>query len=199
MPFRTEGRCKFTHALEELRPTPESWTTIKGHYWEQGTPLPDQDVLDLIEQYVEISSAWELPAWVRDLRAHREEAKQEEEGGPWRRAHREEAEQEEQQDEEARQVAEEEQEVDQGGTGQKVAVAEEEQEADQGGTGQKVAEPAHDAHMALLVPAMKAILGYTELTCPTPDDLSIGGMLLKDMRIAFCLCGRRSCGTLTGC
>ena len=49
--------------------------------------------MDLIEQYVEISSAWELPEWARDLRAHREEAKQEEEGGPWRRAHREEAEQ----------------------------------------------------------------------------------------------------------
>ena len=90
-------------------------------------------------------------------------------------------------------MAEEEQEVDQGGTGQKVAVAEEEQEADQGGT------LAHDAHMARLVPAMKAILGYTELELPTPDDLSIGGMLLKDMRTAFCLCGQRSCGTLTGC
>ena len=91
MPFRIEGRFKFTHALEELRPTPEAWATIKGHYWEQGKPLPDQDVLDLIAQYVEISSAWELPEWVRDLRAHREEAKQEEGGGPWRRARREES------------------------------------------------------------------------------------------------------------
>ena len=72
---------------------PESWTSFKGHYWEQGTPLPDQIVLDLIEQYVEISSAWELAEWVRDLRAHREEAKQVEEGGQWRKAHREEAEQ----------------------------------------------------------------------------------------------------------
>ena len=113
--------------------------SLKGHYWEQGTPLPDQAVLDLIGQYVEISSAWELPEWVRDLRAHREEAKQEEEGGPWRRAHREKADQEEQQYEEARKVAEEEQEVDQGGNVEKVAVAEEEQEPDQGGTGQKVA------------------------------------------------------------
>ena len=91
MPFRTEGWCKFTHALEELRPTLEAWTTFKGHYWEQGTP--NQDVLDLIEQYVEISSAWELAEWVRYLRAHREEAKQEEEGGPWRRPPRVEAEQ----------------------------------------------------------------------------------------------------------
>ena len=52
--------------------------------------------------------------------------------------------------------------MNQGGTGDKVTVAEEEQEPDQGGTGQKVADPAHDAHMALLVLAMKAILGYTE-------------------------------------
>ena len=59
-------------------------------------------------------------------------------------------------------MAEQEQEVDQGGTGEKVAVAEEEQAPDQGGTGQKVAEPAHDSHMALLVIARKAILGYTE-------------------------------------
>ena len=51
---------------------------------------------------------------------------------------------------------------DQGGAGEKVAVAEEEQEPDQGRTGQTVAEPAHDAHMAPLVLAMKAILGYTE-------------------------------------
>ena len=58
--FVQRGGCKFTHALEELRPIPESWTTIKGHYWEQGKPLPHQDVLDLIEQYAEISSAWEL-------------------------------------------------------------------------------------------------------------------------------------------
>ena len=138
---------------------------------EQGTPLPDQDVLDLIEQYVEISSAWELPELVCDLRAHREEAKQEEEGGPWRRAHREEAEQEEQQDEEARKVAEEEQEVDQGGTGEKVAVAEEEQEPDQGGTGQKVAEPAHDA-----------CTHGSPSPCHEGDPRVHRGLLLKDMR-----------------
>ena len=100
MPIRTEGRCKFTHALEELRPTPESWTTIKGHYWEQGKPLPAQDILDLIERYAAISSAGPLPEWVQDLRAHREEAKQEE-GAPRKKAHRKEAKQEEAGQEEA--------------------------------------------------------------------------------------------------
>ena len=136
--------------------------------------------MDLIEQYVEISSAWELPEWVRDLRAHREEAKQEEEGGPWRRARREEAEQEEQQYEEARKVAEEEQEVDQGGTGEKVAVAEEEQEPDQGGTGQKVAEPAHDA-----------CTHGSPSPCHEGDPRVHRGLLLKDMGIACCLCGAK--------
>ena len=47
-PFSTEGCCKFTSALRELRPTPESWTTFKGHQWEQGTP--NQDVWELVEQ-----------------------------------------------------------------------------------------------------------------------------------------------------
>ena len=117
---------------------------------------------------------------MHDLRAHREEAKQEEEGGPWRRAHREEAEQEEQQDEEARQVAEEEQEVDQGGTGEKVAVAEEGQEPDQGGTGQKVAEPAHDA-----------CTNSSPSPCHEGDPRLHTGFLLKDMRIACCLCGAK--------
>ena len=53
-------------------------------------PLPAQDILDLIERYAAISSARQLPEWVHDLRAHREEAKQEE-GAPRKKAHREEA------------------------------------------------------------------------------------------------------------
>ena len=89
-----DGR-KFDHALEDLWPTPESWTTTKAHYWEQGKPLREQDVLDLIERYVVISSAGQLPEWVQDLRAHREEAKQEEDGAPRKKSHREEAGQEE--------------------------------------------------------------------------------------------------------
>jgi hypothetical protein len=86
--FLRKNKCKFAHALEELRPVPESWTTTKGHYWEPGNPLPDQDILDLIEHYA--VSARQLPEWVQYLRAHREEAKQEEDGAPKKTAHREE-------------------------------------------------------------------------------------------------------------
>ena len=96
-----KNTCRFAHALEELRPAPESWTTTKGHYWEPGKPLLDQDVLDLIERYVVL--AGQLPERVRYLRAHREEAKQEEDGAPRKKAHREEARQEEARQEEARQ------------------------------------------------------------------------------------------------
>ena len=78
----SKGSCKFAHALEELRPTPQKWTTTKGHYWEQGKPLPDQEVLELIEQYAALSS--QLPEWVTDLRPHTEE------GPPQKRARREE-------------------------------------------------------------------------------------------------------------
>ena len=60
-----------------------------------------QDILDLIERYVAISSAGQLPEWVQYLRAHREEAKQEEDGAPRKKAHREEAGQEEAGQEEA--------------------------------------------------------------------------------------------------
>ena len=74
--FRWNDVCKFAHALDEVQPTPESWTTTKGHYWEQGNPLLSQDILDLIERYVAISSAEQLPEWAQYLRAHREEAKQ---------------------------------------------------------------------------------------------------------------------------
>ncbi len=89
--FLWNDGCKFAHALEEVRPTPESWATTKGHYWEQGKPLPAHYILDIIERYAAISSAWQLPEWVQDLRAHREEAKQEEDGAPKKKAHREEA------------------------------------------------------------------------------------------------------------
>ena len=77
-----KGSCKFAHSLMELRPMPKGWTTAKGHYWEQGKPLPDQEVLELIEQYAALSS--QLPEWVTDLRAHTEE------GPPQKRARREE-------------------------------------------------------------------------------------------------------------
>ena len=83
--FLRKNRCRFAHALEELRLVLESWTTTKGLYWEPGTPLLDQDILDLIEQYV--ASARQLPEWAQDLRAHREEAKHEEDGAP-KKAHR---------------------------------------------------------------------------------------------------------------
>ena len=42
--------------------------------------------------------------------------------------------------------------------------------------------------MSALIKAMKAILGCTPVRWPEPDDLTVGGMLLKDLRIAFCLC-----------
>ena len=83
-----KGSCKFAHALDELRPAPATWTTTKGHYWEQGKPLPAQDILDLIERYAAISSARQLPEWVQYLRAHREEAKQEEDGAPQKKGSR---------------------------------------------------------------------------------------------------------------
>ena len=62
----------------------------------------DKDILDLIERYAAISSAGQLPEWVQYLRAHREQAKQEE-GAPRKKAHREEAKQEEARQEEATQ------------------------------------------------------------------------------------------------
>ena len=61
----------------------------KGHYWEPGKPLPDQDVLDLIE--LSDVSTGQLPEWAQDLGAHREEANQDEDGAPKKKAHREEA------------------------------------------------------------------------------------------------------------
>ena len=54
---------------------------------------------------------------------------------------------------------------------------------------QKVAELDLDARMALLILSMKAILGYIALALPTSRNLCVGGMLLKDLRIGFCLCG----------
>ena len=55
----------------------------------------------------------------------------------------------------------------------------------QGCIGDNVAELVHDARMALLILAMKAILGYTALAWPTPMNLCVRGMLLKDLRIGF--------------
>ena len=54
---------------------------------------------------------------------------------------------------------------------------------------QKVAELELDERMALLILAMKAILGCTALKWPIARTLIVGGMLLKDLRIGFCLCG----------
>ena len=46
--------------------------------------------------------------------------------------------------------------------------------------------------MATLIKATKAIRGYTPVKWPEGrDDLTVGGMLLKDMRIGFCLCGAK--------
>ena len=72
--FLRKNKCMFAHALEEMRPVPESWTTTKGHYWEPGNPLPDQNILDLIERYA--VSTGQLPERVQYQRAHRGEAKQ---------------------------------------------------------------------------------------------------------------------------
>ena len=46
--------------------------------------------------------------------------------------------------------------------------------------------------MHTLIKAMKAILGYTPVKWPEGQgDLAVGAMLLKDLRIAFCLCGAK--------
>ena len=52
------------------------------------------------------------------------------------------------------------------------------------------AAPKPVDHMAFLSLGMKAILGYTNLNWPSPSgNLSVGGMLLKNLRIGLCLCG----------
>ena len=71
--YLTKNKCKFAHALEELRPVPEAWATTKGHDWEPGNPVPDQDILNLIERYA--VSAGKLPEWVQYLMVYRAEAK----------------------------------------------------------------------------------------------------------------------------
>ena len=159
--------CKFARTLQDLRPTPPDWNTYKGHYWEQGKPLPDQEVLDLIEAYAEISSPSQVPQWVHDLRASREKGLQRAArmSPPWKRARREE--------EEAApalctppwQVQEtpNSSSTDTAGTGDS-----------QEGAGEKDAEPGHDASMALLIPVVKAILGYTNLKWPTREDYLSG-------------------------
>ena len=54
-----------------------------------------------------------------------------------------------------------------------------------------MAEPQHP-HTATPIRAMKAILGYAAVNwLEARDDLIVGGMLLKDMRIGFCLLGAR--------
>ena len=45
-----KNKRRFAHALEDLWPVLGSWTTTKGHYWEPGKLVPDQDILDLIER-----------------------------------------------------------------------------------------------------------------------------------------------------
>ena len=62
-----KGDCKFAHDLQDLRPTPSSWTKTKGHHWEPGKPLPDLEVVALIEQYATLRD--DLLVWVHELRA----------------------------------------------------------------------------------------------------------------------------------
>ena len=102
--YHWKGSCKFAHALEELCPTHATWNLSQGHYWEQGKPLPNQEVLDLIERYAGKSSS-RLPEWVHDLRA---EVLQEAEGRdpPWKRA-RKEAKKAEQEEEESKEEGKE--------------------------------------------------------------------------------------------
>ena len=170
-----KGSCKFAHSLLELRPIPKGWTTAKGHYWEQGKPLPDQEVLELIEQYAALSS--QLPEWVTDLRAHTEE------GPPQKRARREE-------DKEWwEEEAEEEQEEDREAVQQEDWESQESEEVEGHNPFVDWVEPELDERMAFLILAMKAILGYTALAWPTSRNLCVGGMLLNDLRIGFCLCG----------
>ena len=45
--------------------------------------------------------------------------------------------------------------------------------------------------MSTQIKAMQAILGYTPVKFLELDDLTVGGMLLKGLRIAFCLCGAK--------
>ena len=43
--------------------------------------------------------------------------------------------------------------------------------------------------MALLMPAIWAILGYKRLEWPARENLTVGSMVSKDLRIGFCLRG----------
>jgi len=187
-----KGSCKFAHALEELCPTPTTWNLSQGHYWEQGKPLPNQEVLDLIERYAGKSSS-RLPEWVHDLRA---EVLQEAErrDPPWKRARKEakKAEQEEEESKEEGKEGEHPDELDPDwgstaeGTGDEVA---EPKHDTRMALGEEVAVPKHDTRMALLIPVVKAVLGYTELHWPASENIAVGGMLWRDRRMGFCLFG----------
>ncbi len=69
LPSPQEGLRKFAYTLEALRPTPLDCNKYKGPYREQGKPLLDKDVLDLIQADTEISSPSQGPQWAHDLRA----------------------------------------------------------------------------------------------------------------------------------
>ena len=96
--------------------------------------------------------------------AHRAEAKQEGNGAPKNKAHR-------------------------GEAGQRNE--EEERNPFVGGGCNQIAELPHP-RVATLIRATKAILGYAAVNWPWGrDDLTVGGMLLKDIRIGFCLRGAK--------
>ncbi|MFM7987610.1 MAG: hypothetical protein ACKPKO_50675, partial [Candidatus Fonsibacter sp.] len=55
----------FAHGLGEVRPTPPAKTKTKSHYWEQGKPLLDPEVVVLIERYAALRSPYQPLAWRR--------------------------------------------------------------------------------------------------------------------------------------
>jgi len=105
-----------------------------------------------------LMSPSQLPELLRDLRAHMDRAR--DYFPPWKRARR--AELEEMAEEETEQKAEH----------------QEKEEEDWVSWGDRAAPKPMD-HMASLRIAMKAILGYTQLTWPTSENLSVGGCSCK--------------------
>ena len=144
----------------ELRPIPKGWTTAKGHYWEQGKPLLDRDVLELIEQSAALSS--QLLEWATGLRAHTEE------GPPQKRARRE---------KDKEWWEEEEQDEDWEAVKQEDWASPESEEVEGHNPFVDWVEPELDELMAFLILAMKAILGYTALAWPTSRNLCRGHAL----------------------
>ena len=204
-----KGDCKFAHDLQDLRPTPSSWTKTKGHHWEPGKPLPDLEVVALIEQYATLSE--DLPVWVHELRAQvekkrrlpdpmevaiqkrweainkekeKDKVEKERPSPPWKRARSSLS-----PASLSSPLPPEEGEEEKPKPAQLENKEEGWQSSSYSEDSEEEAAPKPVDRMALLSLAMKAILGYTDLNWPPSGNLSAGGLLLKNLRIGLCLCG----------